>query len=151
VVAPFGDLEVADVRRVAEVLTHAGMARRGIVDEPPLRQGGHQRVEVVEPEEEIHVGHLLSQLVLVALHQTADGDHRLDVARLFQIGGVQDGLDRFALRGVDEPTRIHEHDIGRTQVPHDLGTVPYEVAYQTLRVDGRLVTAEGDDAEFHRD
>ena len=54
---PFGDLEVADVRRVSQELAYARMRRDGIFDETAAAQLGNEVVQVREPEEQIDFGH----------------------------------------------------------------------------------------------
>ncbi len=80
VVAALGDLEVAHVRRVAQELADARMAREGVVDQPALGERRHQVMEVGESEKQIDLRDLLLELLLVSLDETSDRDDRLHVA-----------------------------------------------------------------------
>ena len=149
VVAALRDLEIADVRRISQELADAGMPRDGILDEPAAAQLGHEVVQIREAEEEIDLGNLRLQLLLVALHQASRGYDRFHAALGLELGGAEDRVDRFLLRGVDEAAGVDEDDVGIREVLGDDRAVAHQLAHQPLRVDRRLVAAERDDAELH--
>jgi len=68
------------VRRVAQELADARMAREGVVDQPALGERRHQVMEVGESEKQIDLRDLLLELLLVSLDETSDRDDRLHVA-----------------------------------------------------------------------
>jgi len=103
----------------------------------------------IEAQEEIDFGHLFLQFLLIPLHETADRHDRLDPAGPLELRRLEDRVDRFALRRVDESAGVDEDDVGVGKVVGERGTVAHQVAHQPLGVDGGLVAAERDDAEFH--
>ena len=151
VVASFGDLEVAHVRLVSEVLPDSGVRRYRVPKQPSLRELRHQRVQVMEAQEHVDLGHLLPQVFLVPLDEAPHCNHGLDRSVLLELGRAQDRLDRLLLGRVDEPARVDDHHVGVLDVRHDRRAVPHELTHQALGIHGGLVTAEGNDAESHRD
>ena len=85
VIAAFGDLEIADVWLLAEKLPDTGMGGDRVRDQAALRQLGDQVVQLREPQHQVDFRDLRRQLLLVALHETSDGDDRLD-ALFLQLG-----------------------------------------------------------------
>ena len=148
-VTPLGNLEIAHVGSIAQVLAYTRMRRDRIGDESAGGQLRCELVQVAEAKEEVYFGDLSTQIVAVALHQAADRNDRLHTRALFQCGGFEDRLDRLPLGRVDEPTGVHENDVGVLERGHHLRAVSDEIADQPFRIDGRLVAAEGDDAESH--
>src|SRR5262245_35652774 len=89
VIAPFTDLEVADVREVARINANPWMIDEWITDQPSLGQLRNQSIGFGCSEEEIHLGKRGRELVLVPLDEAADCDNSLtSAARL-----VSSGLD----------------------------------------------------------
>ena len=125
------------------------MLRDRVSDQPPLRELGHQAVQVRKAQEQVYLGDLLFELFLVALHQASDRHDGLDGAVGFQLGGGEHRIDGLALRGVDEAAGVDEDDVGARQVGRHDGAVAHELGDQSLGVDRRLVAAEGDDAQLH--
>ncbi len=148
VVAAFGDLEVANVRLIAEELADPGMLGDGIGDQTPPGKLGDEMMELRKAEKQIDLRNLLLQFLLVSLNETTDRDDRLHAA-LLQFRGFEHRVDRFLLRRVDEAAGIDEDDVGRLELGRDDGAVPDQLADEPLRVHGRFVTAEGDDAQLH--
>ena len=148
-VAPLGDLEIAYVRAVTEIPAYARVRPDRIRNQPACRKLRHQFVEIPEPQEEIHFRHIITELFPVALHEATDRDDRLHAPFPFERGGFEHRLDRLALGGVDEPTRIDQDNVRLIQLSHDLGPMTDQIADQPLRIDGGLVAAHGDDAELH--
>ena len=149
VIAPFGDLEVADVVGAAQELADAGMRGDGIREQAPLSERGDELVQIGESQEEIDFRHLSCQLLLVALHQAADRHDRFDRRFLLELCRLQHRLDGLPLRRVDEPARVDEDDVGLGEVVGEAGAMPHQLPDQPLGVDGGFVAAEGDDAQFH--
>ena len=69
---------------------------------------------------------------------------------LLQGRRFEDGVDGFALGGVDEAAGIHQDDVGGLEVADDLGPMADQIPHEPLGIDRRLVAAERDDAELHR-
>ena len=86
VVAPLGDLQVAHVGLVPEELPHTGVSGDRVVDQAPLGELGDEMMEVREAEEQVDLGDLALQLLLVALHQATDRHDRLHALRLETCG-----------------------------------------------------------------
>ena len=106
-------------------------------------------MELGKPEQEVHLGQFPGQLAGVSLDETAHGYDGLHGTERLEFRRVEDRLDRFPLRGVDESTGIDEDDIGRRKIRSQHGAVAHELTDQPLRVDGRLVTAERDNPQLH--
>ena len=111
-------------------------------------QLGHKVVQLGESQKEIDLGNLSLQLMLVSLHETTDRHDRLDALRL-ELGGAEDGVDRFLLRGIDEPARVHENHVRRRQLRRHDGAVADQLAHEPLGVHRGFVAAEGNDAQLH--
>jgi hypothetical protein len=109
---------------------------------------GNQLVQIAESQEEIDLRDLHLQFPFVSLNQAADCNHGLDSAILLEGGGPQHGFDRLLFGSIDEPTRVHENHVGSLEIAYDPCTVTDEVTNQSLRVDSRLVTTEGDYAQI---
>ena len=148
-VAALRDLQVANVRRAPEEPADARVPGDRVGDQAPRRQLGHETVQVGESEEQVDLGELLQQLLLVALDQTPDGHHRFDVALLFQLRRLEDRVDRLSLRRVDEPAGVDEDHLGVGQVGRHDRPVADQLAHEPLGIDGGLVAAEGDAAQPH--
>ncbi len=133
---------------IAEELAHARMRRDGIGDQAAFRELRNEMVQLGETEKQVDFRNLGLQLLLVPLDEATDRHDRLD-AFLFQLGGTEDGVDRFPFRGIDEPARVHENHVRRRQLRRHHGAVADQLAHEPLRVHRRLVAAEGDDAQFH--
>ena len=133
----------------AEELPDAGVRGHGIGQQPTFGECGDQMMKIREAQEEIDFGHLFLQFFLITLHETADRHDRLDPAGPLELCRFEDRVDRFALRRVDESAGVDEDDVGVGKVVGERGAVAHQVAHQPLGVDGGLVAAEGDDAEFH--
>jgi hypothetical protein len=84
VVTSLGDLEIADVRRVTEILAHTWVPGDGIRDEATCGELGHEVMELVEAEQEVDLGHVAAEILLVALHQAPHSYDGLDLAVSFQ-------------------------------------------------------------------
>jgi hypothetical protein len=149
VIAPFGDLEIANVWCVTQILPDTRMGGYRIRDQTARGECGHESVQIVESKEEIDLRHLVSQILLIALYETPHTDDRLDLPSLLERGGLEQRVDRLLLGSVDEAARVDEDDVGRLDVLDDRRTVTHQVSNESLRIDGGLVTAQGDDTEFH--
>ena len=132
----------------AQELADAGMRGDGILEQAPFGERGDELVQVRESQEEIDFRDLGSQLLLVALHQAPDRHDRPDAA-LFQFRRLEHRVDGLALRGVDEAAGVDQNDVGVREDVGEARTVPHQLADEPLGVDGGLVAAEGDDAQFH--
>ena len=67
-------------------------------------------------EHGVDLGNLLDKVVSVALGQ-APGDHEpLARAVLLVLRHLENRVDRFLLRRVDERTRVHDEHIGRRRI-----------------------------------
>ena len=119
-----------------------------IVYQSPLGQRRHQLVQITEAEKQVDLWNLFLQRRSIPLDQTAYRNHGFHVRTPLEAAGLDHCLDRFLFGGVDEATGIHQHHIGIFNLVNDCSTVTNQVTDQTLRVNGGLVAAEGDDAEF---
>ncbi len=125
------------------------MSGDGIGDQSALGELGHEVMQVREPQKQVDLGDLVLQFLLIALDEAPDRHDRFDVALLFELGGAQDGVDRFLLGGVDEAAGIDENDVGVRQVGGHHRAVAHQVSHQAFGIDRRFIAAERDDAELH--
>ena len=135
--------------RVPEELPHARMRGDRVRDQAARGERGHQVVEVREAKEQVDLGDLGRELCAIALDQAPHRDDGLDAARSLESRRIEHRVDRLLFRRVDEPAGVDEDDVGVRQVRRHDRAVTHQLTDQPLRVDGRLVTAEGDDAQFH--
>jgi hypothetical protein len=125
------------------------MGGDGIGQQAALGERGHQVMQVGETEEQVHLGHLGLQLLAVALDQAPHRHHRLHRPGGLEPRGLEDGVDRLLLGGVDEAAGVDQDDVGGREVGRDHGAVAHERPHQALGIDGGLVAPERDDAELH--
>ena len=104
-VAPFGDLQIGIVFRRRELALRSQGRVGGSL------QGADNVVPVVHTEEFVHFGQLRSQLLGIALAQTAHYEETLDLARLLGRCRPQDHVDRLLLGVADESTGVDHHNL----------------------------------------
>ena len=149
-IAAFADLHVADVRQVAGVESHSGvqlLAR--LAQQSALVELRNEPLHLGGAEEEIDLGERVDQLLLVALDHAADGDDRLAAALRLESRGLDHRVDRLLLGGVDEAAGVDDDHFGVGEIRGVLGGIVGELREIPLAVDGVLVAAECDDADFH--
>jgi hypothetical protein len=86
----------------------------------------------------------------VALDQATDRDEATALTLHLHAGCFEDHLDRLLLRGIDEPTCVHQDDLGRRQVIHAASALPDQLTEHSLGVDGVLVAAQANETKTHR-
>ena len=151
VIAAFAHLEVPDVRKVAAVLPHAWVQRRKRRDEDaPLDQRGDEAIRIRCAEEEIDLWELTGQFLPMPLDHAP---HRHDgAARAASLvpAGIDQGVDRFPLRGVDKAAGIDDNDVGGRQVVRHGRAVGRQLGPVALGINRVLVTAQCDEPHGHR-
>jgi len=155
-VAPFRDLHV----RVG----NAGhqKARRGCVVEITRRSRGspvlsagrlsHQlddAREVRGAQDAVDLGHLLQNVAAVALSETAGDDEGAAGSPLLQLRELQDRLDRFLARAVDERAGVDDEALGVLGALREREPGLGQHAEHQLGVDLVLRTAEGRQMHLH--
>ena len=100
------------------------------------------------PEQRVDLGNLLAQFVAIPLGETAGDDQPLAGALVLERRHLEDGVDRFFLRVVDEGAGVHDEDVGLVRVRRDLVTRVAGDAQHHLAVDEVLRTAEGEKADL---
>ena len=148
-VAPLAHLEVANVGGVASEQSDARMNGGHIIDEPARLELGQQPVHFRGAEEQVHFRQRLLELALVPLHHAAHRDDGLAHAGRLVLAGLDDGVERFLLRRVDEPARVDHDHLGLREIVRVLGATIGELGEVPFAVDGILVAAQCDEAEFH--
>eukprot|EP00166_Cyanidium_caldarium_P003742 ctg_365.g106 len=112
--------DVADTRReTAPTPRPPAPARRG------ARRSRQERIDVLrqlrvrlEADHRVHLGQLGGQFASVPLRQAAGYDERSS-ARLLRLGHLQDGVDGFALRVLDEGAGVHHDNVGASGLVDD--------------------------------
>jgi hypothetical protein len=115
------------------------MGGHGICDQATLGKRGNQSVEIVESQEEVDFRHLVPQVLLIPLDETSHTDNRFDLPPLLERGSLQQRVNGLLLGGVDETAGVDEDHIGGLDILNDRRTVTYQIADQTLRVNGGFV------------
>ena len=151
VAAPFGNLEVGQMRRgggVARLYPAIGI-RRGLMekagrarDRGPAQEVG-QGGEIVDPDEEVDFREVFGQLRAVALHQAAGHHQALGGIALLEAGQIQDGVHRFFTGRLDEGAGIDQQEIGGRRRTGDLPARPGEAPQHDFRVHQVLGAAQG--------
>ena len=85
----------------------------------------------------------------MALHHAPDGHHRLAAAVVLHAPRLDDRVERLLLRGVDEAAGVDDDHLGVGEIVGVLRAAIGELGEISLAVDGVLVAAEGDEADFH--
>ena len=114
---------------------------------PPSSTSVSDLAQLVEPDEAVDLRDLALELVAVAVHHAAGDEELRAGAALLARRHLEDGVDRLALRLVDEGAGVDDHGLGRVGVGHDLVAATRELAEQDLAVDEVLGAAEADQAD----
>lgn len=150
-VAPFADLQIRSMaglgREHPKRALHVGDEIVDAGEHPSLAQLGDEPFHVRQAEEEIHLGNVLAQLILVALNHASDSHHGLRPAGFLVGARLEDRLNGLLLRGGDEAAGVHDDDLGSVDIRRDLGTVSHERGHHPLGVHRVLVTSERDQSD----
>src|SRR5436309_2553148 len=141
VIAPFTDLEVANVGQISREEPDSRMNRRHIVDQPALVKLGDQPIDLRGAKEEIDFRQRLDKLVFVPLNHASDANDSAAGARLLESSRLDERIDRFLLGGVYKPARVHDDDLGLIEVRRELRATVGELSDVALAVDRILVAA----------
>ncbi len=150
VVAPFADLEIRRVRRVAGEDAERPLHERHplrLGEVAPIAQRRNQAAQLAQPQEEVDLRDLHRQLVAVALDEASHRHHGLHFPPGLQLARVEHRLDGLLLRLLDEAARVHDDHVGSFDVRGDARTVPHERRHHALGVDRVLVAAERDERD----
>ncbi len=150
VIAPFADLHVANVRKISRVKPNTGVklfAR--FAEKSSLGEFRNEPLHLGGPKKEIDFGQHIDELLLVALDHASNCHDRLAAAVGLEARCLDHRVDRFLLGGVDEAAGVDDDYFGVSQVRGVLGGIVRELREIALAVDGVLVAAECDDADFH--
>ena len=98
---------------------------------------------VVEAEDGVGLGKRLGEVLAVALGQATDGDDGLRAAGLLEVGGLEQGVDRVLLGGLDEAAGVDHDGVGVLGVGDEHEAVGLEAAGQLLGVDLVAGAAQG--------
>ena len=85
----------------------------------------------------------------MALHHAPDGDDGLARAVFLQPAGLDQRVDGLFLGRVDEAAGVDDDDLGVGEIGDRLGASSDEAREIPLAVDGVLVAAQCDEADFH--
>ena len=97
---------------------------------------------LVNAHERIHLGKELGEFLAKTLRQAAGNDNPLaTVLSLAQLGGFQDGIDAFLLRGIDEGAGIDDDHIRLRGVVGNFGAIFQQRAEHDLGVHQVLCAA----------
>ena len=133
-----GNLRVVEpddhVRHVAGEQPDAGMHRGHVfrADQPALFELRNEAVHFRRAEEQVDLWHRVGQLVLMALHHAADADDRFAASGVFEAPRLDERIDGFLLRGVNDNA---DALIGLSRRLIDLRVMPYYL-HQLDRVTG---------------
>ena len=107
---------------------------------------GRQASVLVDAQEQVDLGKLLQEILLIPLGQAA-GDHQQAALSGFrELRHFEDRVDGFLLGGIDEPAGIDHEDIRFLRPGSEDETVLLQQAEGGLGVHPVLVAAEGNDA-----
>ena len=155
-IAAFGDFDVSGVARRGE------QARRGVVIEE-YRQARRARgrsarrlavdglndvFDLAGADDRVHFGNLLANLVAKALDQAAGDDQALRAAEFLVFGHLQDGVDGFLLRRLDEAAGIDDEHVGFVGARRQFVAVARQNAHHDLAIDEVLGTAQAEESNL---
>ena len=100
-------------------------------------------------EHDVDFGDQLAQLVAIALGQAAGDDEAAAGAGLLVLGELQDRVDRFLLRLVDEGAGVDDQHVGFVRPRRQLVAGFLGEAQHHLGVDEVFRAAERDETNFH--
>ena len=101
---------------------------------------------LIHTHEGVHLGHELGQFLPKTLRQTAGNNQRLPgPLRLAVLGGFQNGVNAFLLRGVDEGTSVDDKRIGLARLVGDLQSIRHQRAEHDLGVHQIFCAAKRDE------
>ena len=108
--------------------------------------------DLVEADEGVHLGHLAREFLRKTLRHAAADDQFLPgfLAQAALLVRLEDRLDGFLLRGVDERAGVHDEHVGVFRICGDLHAALDHAAKHDLGIDQVLGAAEADDADFNR-
>jgi hypothetical protein len=101
------------------------------------------------PEHRVDLRNLRLELLSIPLRHAAGDDEPLALAGLLQLGHLENGVDRFLLRLVDERARVDDEHVGVGGVARELMTGLLGEPKHHLGVDEVLRAAEGDHSNLH--
>jgi hypothetical protein len=107
--------------------------------------------DLINAHERVHLGEQLGQFLAEALRQAAGDDQPLTtIAGLAHFGGFEDRVHAFLLRGINEGTRVDDHDVGLGGVIRDLDAVLEQRAEHDLGVHQIFGATERDQPDLQR-
>ena len=99
-------------------------------------------------ENAVHLGHLLKDLLLVALAQAAGDQDLAHQTGLLQPGGLQNVVDGFRSRRIDEAAGVDDHHIGVHQLGFHTVARLLDPIHHPLAVHLVLGAAQGNKTNF---
>ena len=117
------------------------------IEEPPRPELRDQPAHLGEAEEEIHLRDFRLELLLVALDEAPHRHDRAHVAVRLERARLEDRVDGFFLRRLDEAAGVDHDDLGPLDAGKDPSPVSDEGGHQPLGVHGVLVAAQGHEAD----
>src|SRR5262249_56212111 len=95
-------------------------------------------------EDRVDLRNFLLQLVAIALRHAAGDDQFPAPSGLLPLRHLEDGVDRFLFRGIDERARVHDEDVRRRLVARQFVARLLGETEHHFRVDEVLGTTERD-------
>ena len=100
-------------------------------------------------EHRVDLRNLRLQLVAIALAEAAGHDQPLAGAGLLELRELENGVDRFLFRRIDERAGIDDEDVGFGRVRRQRVAALLREPHHHLGVDEVLRTAERDETDLH--
>ena len=145
-VAPFADFQVS-------VVFGSGLHAFGFENVVVFRlKRADKFAPLVDSVEGIDFGQFFTQLLLVALNETSDGDETARFAAALLDGNLlEEDVDRLLFGVADKAASIDNDDVAvvAASVKEEIESRFAQVAGDMLRVDDVLATSEGYDVDFH--
>ena len=112
--------------------------------------GGENLFQLAGADDRVDFGNVLLNLVAEALDQASGDDEFLGLAAGFVGGHLEDGVDRFLLRALDERAGVDDDDVGVFGAAGEFGSGARQQAHHDFAVDEVFGAAEADEAHFLR-
>ena len=112
-----------------------------------LLDGGGQLLVLIHAQDQVDLGDLVLQRVLVALAEAAGDDQQLAAAGFLVLSHLEDRVDGFLLRALDEAAGVHHQDVRLGGIAGEDVAVVCQKPQRGFGVHAVLVAAQGDHAD----
>jgi len=149
VIASFADFQVADMRKISRINANTGMQALGFrADHAALSKLLREPSALGCSKKHVDFRQSFRQLGLMPLDHAAHSNYCLAHTVGLIASRLEHRVDGFLLRRVDEAAGVDDDYIGFAELRRELAAVIRQLGQVSLGIDGILVAAERDEADF---